>query len=666
MLAGVGNKPQPYFQEDGENLQVFADWVWRIVKTHRMEAAMLGLQSDFQKLGEHLPDALLVVEADGRMAFANRAARKLLDKTSVSQLGKPFPLKLPEEDQVLEVELPLPGVSPVLVEMRTAAIIWTGKPARLVSLRDLTATRMLQNTLWERERQFQMLFESGVHGLLVLDPGKRILDLNMAAEHLFGLPRKEVIGRPAHDPIFMLIREDSSPLLQEECPWERVTVEGRPVTDVVIGIFNHREQGYHWVLASTNRQPLTESPSQERLFTTLVDFTDRRTLEGKLYRASKLEAVGQLAGGIAHDFNNLLQVIQGNLEFLADSLTEAPSTAREDLETIRQASIQAADLARRLLAFGGRQILQPRLLDLNEHLRNLMKTLQRLIGEHNQIFFQPASGLWPVFADPSQIDRILLNLCINARDAMPDGGHIEIIPGNVDIDQAFCSLHPLARSGRFVRLQVTDSGTGMGQEVLGRLFEPFFTTKERGSGTGLGLATVHGIVVQHKGFITVESALGSGTTFYVYFPRAEEGQAKIVRPAGERRKRGGQGILLVEDDEAIRKYAMRILREAGYKVILAVDGVEAQEILFVREKEISLVVLDVVMPWAGGKVVYSFIQANMPHIRVLFCSGYLGDAIHTDFIQAEGLELLPKPYRREDLLERVDRLLAEDAPAPKP
>ena len=386
------------------------------------------------------------------------------------------------------------------------------------------------------------------------------------------------------------------------------------------------------------------------------NITQEKSLEEQLHQAQKMEAVGQLAGGVAHDFNNILQGMVGYSSLLLDRLPEHDET-HEFAEEIFQGAERAAGLTRQLLAFSRRQTLEMEDLELAEVVHGLTKMIRRLIGENIEVVVMDGRGLGMIHADRGQMEQVLLNLCINARDAMLEGGVLTIGTENVVLDSEYCNLHTWAAPGRYVLLSVTDNGCGMDAQTQTRIFEPFFTTKALGKGTGLGLSTVYGIVRQHHGMVQVYSEVGMGTTFKVYLPNVEPAASTVEVKIVERAKGGTETILLAEDEEALRTLAARILESAGYTVLLAADGKEALDVFEKYAAEIDLCLLDVVMPKMGGKAVYDVLRQQHPHLPFLFSSGYSVDAIHTGFVLKEGIELIQKPYAPEALLRRVRHVL---------
>jgi PAS domain S-box-containing protein len=393
------------------------------------------------------------------------------------------------------------------------------------------------------------------------------------------------------------------------------------------------------------------------------DVTHEIELNTQLRQAQKMEAVGQLAGGIAHDFNNLLQAILG-YGYLALRDVGEDRPAHAFIEEMTRAGERATTLVRQLLAFSRRQVLDMKDVNLNDSIADVLKMLRRVIGEHITLDVISSDDLGIVRADPGQIDQILMNLCVNARDAMGKSGKITIETENVRIDDEFCEAFTWARPGRYVLLSVTDTGCGMDQETLGKVFEPFFTTKDVGKGTGLGLATVYGVVRQHEGLLHVYSEPGQGTTFKIYLPLAERSTAVVGKKIEGPVPDGTETILLAEDNETLLKLTKHFLEFAGYTVLTAIDGEDALRVFEEHADEIDMALLDVMMPKLGGKAVYERIRKTRPDLPFLFASGYSMNAIHTNFVLDEGLQLIQKPYRRVDLLRKVREVLDGGSVAP--
>ncbi|MGB0953564.1 MAG: ATP-binding protein [Planctomycetota bacterium] len=399
--------------------------------------------------------------------------------------------------------------------------------------------------------------------------------------------------------------------------------------------------------------PITETQMVEGFIT---DITELKQLEEQLHQSQKMEAIGKLAGGVAHDFNNLLQAINGYADIAMLDLKEE-DRAHHSVKEIGKAGQRAAVLVRQLLAFSRRQVLDMEDIDLNTVVVDVANMLRRLIGPQVRLEIESEADVGSITADAVQVQQILVNLCVNARDAMEGGGLIRVQTANVLIDEETAQRQSWAEAGSYALLSVTDHGCGMSEEQQGSAFEPFYTTKGVGEGTGLGLATVYGLVKQHRGLVRLLSEVNRGTTVEVYFPRRKVPES-VADHVGHAPVIGGQETLLVvEDEEAILTLATAILSQAGYKVLQAKDGLEALELLEVYGEEIALVLLDVMMPNLGGKGVYDATHQRFPKLLYLFSSGYSANGIHTDFILHEDLQLLQKPYRNEDLLQRVREVL---------
>jgi len=390
--------------------------------------------------------------------------------------------------------------------------------------------------------------------------------------------------------------------------------------------------------------------------------TEWRALETQLRQAQKMEAVGRLAGGVAHDFNNLLMVIKGHTELLLERTAPEHSDFRK-IDQIKKAADRAAALTRQLLAFSRMQVMQPRVMDLNSTITEMGKMLPRLIGENIELAILTKPNLGHVKADGGQMEQVILNLTVNARDAMPDGGKLLIETSNVELDETYARTHPPITAGRYVMLAVTDNGIGMNAATQVHIFEPFFTTKEKGKGTGLGLATVYGVVKQSGGFVWVYSEVGKGTTFKIYLPRVDEiADAESEKKRNEELPRGSGTILLAEDEKEVREVAREFLDLAGYSVIEAKDGAQALELAEKHAGKIDLLVTDMVMPGIGGRELATRLLTLRPELKVIYMSGYTE---YANFKNAD-FELhnvmLQKPFTRILLATAVHKIL-NDMPA---
>lgn len=410
---------------------------------------------------------------------------------------------------------------------------------------------------------------------------------------------------------------------------------------------------YRWVLASAT---LTD----EHALGLWLDISERKALELQFRQAQKMEAVGRLAGGVAHDFNNMLTAINGYAGFLLKSL--APDDERRgDVGEIIKAAEGAASLTRQLLAFSRRQIFQLRALDCNVVVRDTQKMLKRLIGENIDLALDLAKEETWIKADPGRLEQVIMNLIVNARDAMPKGGKVTIKTENVELDEKYSNMHMEVRRGPHVMISVADTGCGMDSEVMSHIFEPFFTTKEAGKGTGLGLATVYGIVKQSGGNIYVYSEPGLGTTFKVYLPRVTEEVGAEAAPARSKALRGAETILLVEDDDGMRGFALRALREAGYTVIEARNAEEAVKLCEDNAARINLILTDTIMPGLNGYELYGILSKRCPEMKVIFMSGYTDTELASASLAEEKLPFLQKPFGADALAGKVREVL--DPPA---
>lgn len=404
----------------------------------------------------------------------------------------------------------------------------------------------------------------------------------------------------------------------------------------------------------TNKVPLRNSQGEiVGMLGAYMDITERRLLEEQFMQAQKMEAVGRLAGGVAHDFNNKLQVILGYTE-IALLKIGILDPLHDDLLEVQKAAKHSADLTRQLLAFARKQTISPKRLDLNATVEEMFKMLQRLIGENIHLRWEPGANLWPIKIDPSQVDQILANLAVNARDALKETGTVTIMTSNITLDQVGCSIHPDCVPGDYVQLSFSDNGCGIEQHILDLIFEPFFTTKEVGEGTGLGLATVYGIVKQNNGLITVHSTPTLGTTFNIYLPRyanTEVADEKAVEPKPP--ERGRETILLVEDEAELLNLVQQILEDLGYTVLAASLPNEALRLAKEYPGEIDLLLTDVIMPEMTGQVLATQLQKIRPDLKCIFMSGYTADVIARNNVQAEGVQFIQKPFSIHELASKI-------------
>jgi PAS domain S-box-containing protein len=545
---------------------------------------------------------------------------------------------------------------------------------------DLTSLKAAEEAL-ASERELLASIVDGTPALVsALDEELRYVLVNERAARFVGRTREAMIGQPGG----FFLPEDRREAMRRR--FEEVLRTGEPqveeVTEQVAGVsrsvlamrYPLRASDGHVRGVATVHTDITpqkrveaelrasEARAREALAALERALEVTRKTEEKLRQAQKMEAIGQLAGGIAHDFNNLLTVILGVSEQLMGAL-RAGDPLREDVAEIAKAGRRAAELTRQLLAFSRRQVLEPRVVDVNALVRGAERLLRRLIGEDIELRLDLAPSVDPCLIDPGQLEQVLLNLAVNARDAMPDGGSLLVESANVVLDEAYAREHPDVGAGPYVRLSVSDTGVGMSEETRAHLFEPFFTTKEVGRGTGLGLATVYGIVKQSGGAIWVYSEPGQGTTFKIYLPsaagRTASPGAPVATPVGRVKH---ETVLLVEDDDQVRGAVAQMLKRAGYHVIPAANGGEALLICEQHGGTIHLLLTDVVMPKLNGRKVAERLQALRPGLRIVFMSGYTENAIIHHGVLDSGLDFLPKPITADALLAKVREVLDREGP----
>jgi len=477
--------------------------------------------------------------------------------------------------------------------------------------------------------------------------GKRLYN-SPSYQKLLGYSLEELEKTSAYDQI----HPDDMAAVTAAAQEARTTGVGRRLE------YRVRHKSGEWrVLESTASPVRNAAGAVEKLVIVNRDITERRELEQQLVLSQRLEAVGKLSGGIAHDFNNLLGVIIGYSEALQQSIgPENP--LREAIDEIQKAGQRAATLTQQLLAFSRKQVLEPKILDLNSIVEDMRKMLRRLIGEDIELNFNMPADLGRVKADRGQLEQVILNLAVNARDAMPHGGELKIETANAQLGEKDVLRYRYVIPGRYIVLTVGDTGTGMDAKTKSHIFEPFFTTKEKGKGTGLGLATVYGVVKQSGGYIWLESEPGKGTTFRIFLPRVE-GVAEVAAPAEPvKRGDGPRTILLVEDEPSLRKLTHRTLKDMGYSVLEANDAAQAIDVARSTDAPIDLLLTDVIMPGMSGGDLAKKLSPENPHMRVLFMSGYTDGAIEVRGSLPPGMSVLRKPFTRDVLVRTVEAALA--------
>ncbi|HMK52893.1 MAG TPA: PAS domain S-box protein, partial [Thermodesulfobacteriota bacterium] len=635
------------------------------------EEALRVSEEKYRLLVENAGEAIFVAQ-NGMLKFANRNTTEMIGYSKEELTSKPFQEFIHPADRELVLDRhlkrlgghDLPSVYPFRivkkdgnvrwVELNTVLITWEGRPATLNFMSDITERKQAEEALQESEKKFRVLTETAASGIFILQ-GEKFVYVNPASEAITRYSREELLAMDFWD----IVHPDDRELVKQRA---QARHHGEPVPsryELKIITKNGEER---WIDLAVGMIDFDGKPA---ILGTDFDITERKraeeemkALEEQLRQSQKIEAIGRLAGGIAHDFNNLLTIIKGYSQLSLLDLKES-NPLWGNIQEIQKATQRAADLTRHLLAFSRRQILDPKVLDLNNLLRDLDKMLRRIIGEDISLNTQLTNDLGRVKIDPGQFEQIILNLAVNAKDAMPSGGKLMIETSNVELDAEYAVNHAGVIPGHYVRLSVSDTGVGMAKDVREKIFEPFFTTKEKGKGTGLGLSTVYGIVKQSGGNIWVYSEPGHGTTFKIYLPIVGEDLETLSgRDEAESLPRGSETVLLVEDELSVRELAHRLLHQQGYNVLEADNGKEALGIAQETHGEtIHLLLTDVVMPQMGGKELADQLKIMRPDLKVLYTSGYTDDAIVHHGTLDPGTHFLQKPFSPKTLLHKVREVL---------
>ena len=620
-------------------------------------------ETTYRDLLETAPDGFVIVDAQGRIVLVNRQTERLFGYAREELIGKPVELLVPpaarhaHEGERLRYSADartrrlggreLAGHRKDGSEFPAEISLSPARSGALVvaAIRDVSERKREQEAL--RTTQYA-LDQSAEAVLWALESGQLVY-VNVAACRSLAYSREELLARSVYDIDANLTRES----WPEE--WRRQREEGSRTFESS----QRRKDGTDFPVEITVNHVQVEGTEYACIFAR--DITARRSLEAQLRQSQKMEAIGQLAGGVAHDFNNILGIIIGYSELLAKDIGP-DHPGRRRLDQVQRAANNGARLTRQLLAFSRKQIMQPRVLDLNEVVSEFDPMLRRVLGEDVDLVVVAAETLASVKADPTQIEQILMNLVVNARDAMPKGGHLRVETANVTFDDDYVRRHPATQPGRFVMLAVSDTGVGMDAATQQRAFEPFFTTKTAGEGTGLGLATVYGIVKQSGGFVWVYSEPRLGTTFKIYLPRVHESAepAPAVPPVAPV-QRGDETLLVVEDTESLREMFCDVLQLEGYSVLSAANGEDALRVAHEHGGPIHLLLTDVVMPKLGGADLAKELNKLRPGLRVLFMSGYTNGVITKHGVAGKGVAVIEKPFTTERLSRAVRQAL--DRPA---
>ena len=593
-------------------------------------------------------------EAPGTTAIGNTAAsllQVLQQHTSHTMPVQKRDFRLPDAADAFAERFWSPINSPVFGVGGEVAYILH----QIEDVTDIHERKMAEQALRENEEQFRATFEQAAVGIAHVGLNGQWLRVNRKLCEIVGYSHDELLTCSFQDITHPDdLAADYAQLLQ--------MLAGEISTYTMEKRYIRKGGALVWINLTVS---LVHLPSGEpHYFISVVeDITGRKRLEEQLLEAQKLESVGRLAGGIAHDFNNLLTAILGYGELIEDEFILEPR-AQDYLHNMTLAAEKAAHLTGQMLAFARRQVIAPKVVELNGLILSLDKMLRRLIGEHIELVILPEEGLYAVRVDPGQFEQILINLVVNARDAMPDGGKITIETLNATLDADSDRLHDGVALGTYAVLAVSDTGTGIEEANRLHIFEPFFTTKEKGRGTGLGLATVYGIVKQAGGHIWLYSEPGQGTTFKIYLPRTTAPVETSTAPSLPAPPGGVETILVVEDEPAVRTLAVQVLRARGYQVQEAINGEEALRLVKGREREIALLITDVIMPQMNGKELADRLQGIHPDLKILYASGYTENTIVHHGVLEPGVTFLSKPYTPTVLARKVREILDNSAPLP--
>jgi PAS domain S-box-containing protein len=643
----------------------------RLAEGKGLEAALRESEEKYRSLISNIPDVVWSLDSRGNIVFVSPRIEQLGGWTAaeVRQGGAALFFRTIHPDDVSTVKEAITTAyrdrQPHEVEYRaqTKDGRWIWVRARTTSALEKDGVLYLQGLLTdvtERKRaeaentRLVTAIEQSPEAVVITDPQGAIQYVNSAFSRITGYSREEILGKNPR--ILKSGKQDPAMYMQL---WTTI-LKGETWRGELV---NRRKDGSLYTEQMTITPVRGAHGEVTHFISTMQDVTEHKLLEQQLYQAQRIEAVGRLAGGVAHDFNNLLTIISGYGQLLQERLD---AKDLEYLEEILKAGGRATSLTRQLLAFSRLQILAPRVLDLNSVVAELEKMLRRLIGEDIELATVRQPGLGQIKADPGQIEQVIVNLAVNARDAMPKGGKLTIETADIYLDEAQARTHATVVPGPHVMVAVSDTGMGMDADTQKRIFEPFFTTKERGKGTGLGLATVYGIVKQSGGSIWVYSEVGQGSTFKIYFPRVVEG-APQDKQAGVRAEapRGTETILVAEDEEGVRSLVCATLRSKGYQVLEAPGPLEALALAESHAAPIHLLLTDLIMPKMSGKELSERLSALHPETRLLFMSGYTDDAVVRHGIMEASTSFLQKPFAPNALAQKVREVLDMDPKGPK-
>ena len=661
-ILGVGNKSEDYNESDVKILSYLSDVTWETVKRKINEEALIASEKRYRRLFEAARDGILILDADtGKVVDVNPFILDLLGYSYGDIAGKfiweigafkditaskeAF-VHLQQQEYIRYEDLPLEKADGRVVEVEFVSNVYLVDQAKVIqcNIRDITERKQAEV---ERIR-LQTAIEQVGEMIIITDPEGVIQYVNPVFEKATGYTRQEAVGQNAR----LLNSGKQRPEYYRNL-WE--TISGG---NVFVGRVVNKNKDGTLFTADISISPICDQSGKLVNYVAVQrDITEKLQLENQYHQAQKMESVGRLAGGVAHDFNNMLCVINGYTDLAMEKIDPSDSLYA-DLKEILKATARSSDITNRLLTFTRKQTIRAKSIDVNETVETLFKMLQRLIGEDIDLNWLPEADLWPVQLDAGQFDQILVNLCVNSRDAISGVGNITIETHNATFDEEYCDGHVGYIPGDLVQLVVRDDGCGLDKETKDKIFEPFFTTKDVDKGTGLGLSMVFGIVNQNKGFIIVNSEPGNGSTFNVYLPR-HIGEEEKTRPATvpEMLSNHGEMVLLVEDELSLMRMSQIMLENMGYKVLAAATPKEAMYLAQKHAGEISLLITDVIMPKMNGRDMADQIRIIYPNIKTLFMSGYTSDVFDKIDGIKESKKFIQKPFTRQELASKVRTLL---------
>ena len=638
----------------------------KIAELIAVEQTLRASEILYRRLFETAKDGIFLLDAEtGHITEANPYLVDLLGYSHDELVGKKLweigPFKdieasrsafqeLQQREYIHYEDLPLKAKGGQRVEVEFVSNVYTVGEKKVIqcNIREISQRKRAEEKLRESEERYRELFENANDIVYTHDMSGDFTSLNRMGEEISGYTREEILKMNITQIVAPEHLDRARQMVADATSWL-----GATTCELEIVNRNHER-----VMLEVSPRLVWQKRKPVAVQGIARDITGRKQMEDQLRQAQKIEAIGKLAGGVAHDFNNILTAIIGHADLMLKEPGQGSERTLSGVQAIKNAAERAAGLTQQLLAFSRKQVLQPVILNLNAMISESMKMLRPVITEHIQLALVLDSALGSMKADPGQIEQVIVNLVVNARDAMPQGGKLTIETARVNLDDEYARQHASVRPGHYVMLAVSDTGSGMNADAQAHIFEPFFTTKGRGKGTGLGLSTVYGIVKQSGGSIWVSSEGGEGTTFKIYFPCVDEAAKEVATRAQFAESPGGsETILVVEDEEMVRRLVCQILESKGYRVLEAANGEEGLLVCQQQPLPIHIMVTDVVMPEMNGRDLAARVASIRPAMKVLFMSGYSEDAVVSDGVLDPGLTFIQKPFTPEALAWKVREVL---------